>query len=141
MKASFLPQASLLIGLTAPAFACDSSRPEDFSTFFAGFSNDKAFAVSRTIYPSARIRYEYGMEDGKQQITEIRRVVTKKEDMKYPAIGAYTQSMGLELKPKEVSRAQAVIELVQPESSSLLTYHFALKQGCWFLQEIQQHLL
>ena len=141
MKASSLPLASLIVGLSDPALACNANRPEDFSTFFAAFSADKAFAVSRTIYPSSRIRYEYGMEDGKQQITEIRRTVTKKEDMKYPAIGAYTQSMGLELRPKEVSRTQAVIELVQPETSSLLTYHFALRQGCWLLQEIQQHLL
>jgi hypothetical protein len=46
------------------------------------------------IYPSARIRYEYGVEDGKQQITEPRRMVSKKEDMKYPPIGVYTRSMG-----------------------------------------------
>jgi hypothetical protein len=141
MKAPFLPIAPFLVGFAAPALACNPIQPENFSAFFDGFSSDKAFAVSRTIYPSARIRYEYGVEDGKQQITEIRRTVSKKEDMKYPPIGVYTRSMGLEPKPREVSRTQAVIALSAPENSGLLTYHFTLKQGCWFLQEIQQHLL
>lgn len=141
MKASFLLLAVFLSGQAASALACDANRPENFSAFFASFSADKTFAVSRTIYPSARIRYEYGMEDGKQQITESRRTVSKKEDMKYPSIGAYTQSMGLALKPREVLQTQAVVELVQPGTGGLLTYHFSLKQGCWFLQEIQQHLL
>ncbi|MDB5770672.1 MAG: hypothetical protein JWM42_1046, partial [Burkholderia sp.] len=37
--------------LSAPAFACDPKLPEDFTAFFAKFSDDKDFALSRTVYP------------------------------------------------------------------------------------------
>ena len=67
-------------GLPVAAIACDAQRPENFSSFFDHFSSDKNFAFSRTIYPSTRVRLEYGMEGGKQQITEQRRTVTALRD-------------------------------------------------------------
>lgn len=133
--------AVLPIVLSGPVLACDSKQPEDFSTFFTKFSGDKAFATSRTIYPSTRTRYEYRMEDGKQQITERRRKVAKRDDANYPSLGEYMQSIGLESKPQEVSGKEAVVELFKPGTRGLLTYHFSLTRGCWFLREIQNHSL
>jgi hypothetical protein len=130
-----------LITLSAPAFACDPKQPEDFSRFFSTFSSDKAFAISRTIYPSIRTRYEYRLEEGKQQITERRQKVAKQDDAKYPPLDEYMKSIGLEPKPQEVSAKETVVELSKPGSSGLLTYHFSLMRGCWYLREIQNHSL
>lgn len=123
------------------AIACDPRRPEEFSGFFASFLEDKSFAVSRTIYPSAVVRYEYRIEDGKQQITESRRKMTRDEDMRYPGLGEYIRSIGLEARPQEISTNEAIVEMTQAGKSGLLTYHFFLNRGCWFLREIQNHSL
>jgi hypothetical protein len=135
--------AVLLIAISSPspAFACDQKQREDFTTFFTRFSDDKAFALSRTIYPSTRTRYEYRMEDGKQQITERQRKVAKQDDARYPPLGEYMKSIGLQSKPQEISGNEAVVEVFRPGAHGLLTYHFSLTRGCWFLREIQNHSL
>jgi hypothetical protein len=130
-----------LIALSTPVLACDSKQTENFSRFFSSFSSDKAFAINRTIYPFVTTRYEYRMEDGKQQITERRRKVAKQDDAKYPPLDEYMKSIGLEPKPQEVSEKEAVVELSKPGSSGLLTYHFSLMRGCWYLREIRNHSL
>jgi hypothetical protein len=130
-----------LIGMSTSVLACDPRQPEDFSAFFASFSGDKAFAVDRTIYPSLRVRYEYGIEEGKQQITEVKVRVSKQEDRKYPALGETMKSVGLESTAKEVSRTETVVEVFKPGTNGLVTYHFSLRRGCWFLREIQNHAL
>jgi hypothetical protein len=133
--------AAVFVLTAARAVACDSKSPEDFSDFFANFTEDKSFAVSRTIYPSAIVRYEYRIEDGKQQITESRRKMTKEDDMRYPVLGVYMKSIGLESRPQEVSANEAVVEMSKAGNSGLLTYHFIVNRGCWFLREIQNHSL
>jgi hypothetical protein len=130
-----------LIALSVPALACDLKQPENFSSFFSNFSSDKAFAVSRTIYPFVTTRYEYRLEDGKQQITERRRKVAKQDDAKFPPLDEYMKSIGLRSKPQEILGKEAVVELFKPGSSGLLTYHFSLTRGCWYLREIQNHSL
>ncbi|WP_019140007.1 hypothetical protein [Noviherbaspirillum massiliense] len=131
--------ASILLGISLSTFACDPHRPEDFSAFFKNFSADKAFATSRTLYPSTRVLYQYSLEDGKQQITETRRKVTKQEDMKYLPLQEYVNSYGLTLTPLEVTPTRAVIEA--SSTGWQMDYHFSLSQGCWFLEEIWQHML
>jgi hypothetical protein len=130
-----------LIGLSTSVFACDPKHPEDFSAFFTRFADDKAFAVSRTDYPSGRIRYEYGIEDGKQQIMERRQKVTKQEDMKYLPLGHYMKYLGLESRTQEVSPTAWVVEVFKPGVDGLLSYHFSSRRGCWFLREIESHSL
>jgi hypothetical protein len=125
----------------AQAIACDPKHPEEFPEFFASFLEDKSFAVSRTIYPSAVVRYEYRIEDGKQQITESRKKMNRDEDMRYPGLGEYMKSIGLEHRPQELSANEAVVEISKSGNSGLLTYHFSLNRGCWFLREIQNHSL
>jgi hypothetical protein len=127
--------------LSAPAFACDPKHPEDFTAFFTKFSDDKDFALSRTVYPSVRTRFEYRMEDGKQQITERQRKVARQDDARFPALGEYMKSIGLESKPQEVSKNEAVVEVSKPGIRGLATYHFSLARGCWFLREVQNHSL
>jgi hypothetical protein len=133
--------AASLIGLSASALACDAKQPEDFSAFFTRFSDNKAFAVSRTDYPSGRVQYDYGMEEGKQQITESRRRVTKQEDMKYLALGHYMKYLGLESRQQQVSQSAWIVEVFKPGTDGMLAYHFTLRRGCWFLREIQSHSL
>jgi hypothetical protein len=132
---------SALIGLCAQAFACGPNEPEDFSGFFTKFADNKTFAMARTVYPVVTVNYEYGIEDGKQQITEVRRHTAKQDDMKYPPLADFLTSMGLESRHQDVSRTGAVVEVFKPGSNGLLTYHFALAGGCWFLREIQNHRL
>lgn len=131
--------AASLVSLSTSVLACDPKQSEDFSAFFARFSDNKAFAVSRTDYPSGRIQYDYAMEDGKQQITELRRKVTRQEDMKYLPLGQYMTYLGLESRSQQVSAAAWIVEVFKPGADGLLAYHFALRRGCWFLREIQSH--
>lgn len=141
-KSVLVASAIAVMGLSsASVFACDSAHPEDFSGFFARFAKDKAFAVKRTLYPSLRTRYEYGLENGKQQITETHLKVSKQEDMRYPALGEYLMSVGLEPAPKQVSGTEALVEITQPGAAWLVTYYFSARRGCWFLREIRNHAL
>jgi hypothetical protein len=133
--------AVFMIAMPGQVHACDSTHPENFTTFFTRFSGDKAFALSRTIYPSTRTHYEYRMEDGKQQITERQRKVAKRDDANYPPLGEYIKSIGLESKAQVLSADEAIVEIFKPHTSGLLTYHFSLTRGCWFLREIQNHSL
>ncbi|MBS1190553.1 MAG: hypothetical protein H6R10_2345 [Rhodocyclaceae bacterium] len=53
-----------LVGLPQQSFAavCKAGEPEDFSAFFTHFSDDKPFAVSRTLFPLRQLRWEYGID-------------------------------------------------------------------------------
>jgi hypothetical protein len=126
---------------SSQTFACNAKQTEDFATFFNRFSDDKSFALSRTIYPSPRTWYEYRIEDGKQQITELQRKVAKQDDAKYPPLGEYIKSIGLVSKQQEISGNEAIVEIFKPGTQGVIAYHFALARGCWFLREIQNHSL
>jgi hypothetical protein len=141
MKRLFGYAAFSLIVLASPVLACDAKHPEDFTSFFTKYSDDKEFALSRTIYPSLRTRYEYRIEDGKQQITERQRKVARQDDAKFPPLGEYMKSIGLESRPQQITKNEATVELSKPGSQGLLTYHFSLTRGCWFLREVQNHSL
>jgi hypothetical protein len=130
-----------LAGLPLAAFACDAQRPENFSSFFSHFSNDKNFAFSRTIYPSTRVRLEYGIEGGKQQITEQRRTVTRQGDAASSALGDYIKANQLEFTVDESAKGKTVVDVFKPDRDWVLSYHFMSKNGCWFLREIQYHAL
>jgi hypothetical protein len=141
MNIRFLLAAAFFAGLPVQVLACSPNQPEDFAAFFTNFSNDKSFALSRTVYPSSRVRYTYMLENGKQEITEFKRQVKKQDDIKYPALGDYMKTTGIIATPQGVSQIEAVVELSKPDASLLFTYHFSAKQGCWFLTEIQRHVL
>jgi hypothetical protein len=141
MHRSLYSIAAWFMLFSAQALACDPKRAEEFSDFFASFLEDKSFAVSRTTYPSAIVRYEYRIEDGKQQITESRRKMSREDDMRFPGLGEYMKSIGLEARVQEISTNEAVMEIFKTGNTGLLTYHFSLNRGCWFLREIQNHSL
>jgi hypothetical protein len=133
--------AFILTVLPGAAHACSAKQPEDFSAFFEKFIDDKEFALSRTIYPSVHTRYEYRIEDGKQQITELRRKVGKQDDAKYPPLGVYMKSFGLEPQRQDVAANEAVVEVSKSGVQGFLSYHFSSPRGCWFLREVQNHSL
>jgi hypothetical protein len=141
MKALLGYAALSLMALASPVLACDTKHSENFTSFFTKFSENKEFALGRTVYPSIRTRYEYRIEDGKQQITERQRKVARQDDAKYPPLGEYMKSIGLQSKAEQISGNEAVVELFKPGSRNLLTYHFSLTRGCWFLREVQNHSL
>ena len=130
-----------LIGTPLAASACDALRPENFSNFFDHFSNDKNFAFSRIIYPSTRVRLEYSIENGKQQITEQRRRVTRQGDAASSALGDYIKANQLEFTVDDSTKGKAVVDVFKPDRDWILSYHFMSKNGCWFLREIQYHAL
>jgi hypothetical protein len=131
----------LLAASAVSAQACSARQPEALPAFFETFINDKDFAISRTIYPSARVRFQYGMENGKQEIIETRRTASRRDDMKYPALGDYIRTTGIESELQQKTPTSAVARLSRPGTSTLVTYHFLLANGCWFLREIQDHAL
>jgi hypothetical protein len=51
------------------------------------------------------------------------------------------KSIGLESRPQQITKNEATVELSKPGSQGLLTYHFSLTRGCWFLREVQNHSL
>jgi len=128
-------------GWPLAAFACDAHRPEEFSSFFSHFSTDRDFAFNRTIYPSARVRLEYGIEGGKQQIIERRRTVTRQGDAASPALGDYIKSNQLEFTVVSIESGKTVVDIFKPDLDWVLSYQFVSKNGCWFLREIQYHAL
>lgn len=128
-----------LSGFSLHAHACSVAQPEEFPAFFSRFSSSKEFALSRTLYPSPRVRYDYRVEDGKQEITETRRKASRQEDLKYLPLKEHVSAFGLKLAPPEVSQKTAVAHV--SSDAWQMSYHFALSQGCWFLQEIQQHVM
>ena len=127
--------------LPASLLACDAKRPEPLAGFFEQFLNDKRFAVSRTLYPAQRVHYRYGLQDGKQEITESRRSMIKLEDAKYPPLGDYIRSMGFAPALRQTSPTNGVARLSRTDGGWLLDYQFSLKDGCWYLREIQHHAL
>lgn len=131
--------ALILSGFSLSAQACSPTQPEEFSAFFSRFSTSKEFALSRTLYPSPRVRYDYRIEDGRQEITETRRKASRHEDLKYLPLKEHVTAFGLKLAPPEVSANAAVAHV--SSSAWQMSYHFSLSQGCWFLQEIQQHVM
>lgn len=139
MNARYVLMTCILAMSTASAIACGPQQPEDFSVFFKNFTSNKNFSMDRTIYPSMRIRYEYRLDSGKQEITETHRKVTRQEDRKYLALQEYVATNRLTIGRPEVTQNDAEVEISSPDWQ--LNYHFALRQGCWFLHEIQQHVM
>ncbi|RJF97264.1 hypothetical protein [Noviherbaspirillum saxi] len=141
MKFASIFAAAMLATTPTAVLACEARQPENFSGFFNRFAEDKNFAASRTVYPSLRIRYDYGLEGGKQQITESRRTVSRQGDVASQTMGHFIQTNQLEYTTSGISKDKVVVDVLKPGRDWVLSYHFLSKGGCWFLREIQYHAL
>lgn len=123
------------------AAPCTSEVTEDFGIFFAKFSEDKSFAVNRTLYPTYIEQHKYGIENGKEAHSSIKTKVTKSTDLATPTITEILRKKNMESKVKSLTIKNAVVEVFKPDTDWLLSYHFMVRGSCWYLHHIEDHSL
>jgi len=123
------------------AALCNSGVTEDFGIFFAKFSEEKLFAVERTIYPTYTLRNEYGFENGKDAHSVVKTLITKSMDVNTPTINEILRKNSMESKVKSLTVSHAVVDIFKPDTDWLLNYHFEVRGACWYLHHIEDHSL
>lgn len=111
---------------------CESRGPEPFLVFVETFRRGKAFAINRTKYPLLLLRHGPAEPGVNATNTRIRAA----DDTSTPALADYTRAAGLQL-----SISSVTVRTEKPDSDWLLTYHFVRKDGCWFLERVEEHSL
>jgi hypothetical protein len=121
---------------------CWSTETEDFTAFFFRFANEKPFAVTRTIFPLKQVRWEDGIDaKGNDDSAPIYSSISKVEFSAEPSLSTYMKENGLVANIKQLATNDAVVEVFKPDTDWLTTYHFLLKDNCWFLHEYHDHSL
>lgn len=135
--------AALLMPLpcvTAGAQArCTLTADEPFVRFFDAFSRDKAFAMTRTVYPLVLLLHPMADDDEVlgNQIVEKR--LAQGDDARMEALAPYARDNGLQLSTASLSRTEATVRMEKPDTDWLLTYHFVREGRCWTLRRIEDH--
>jgi hypothetical protein len=133
---------ALALVFTLPSSAMAQCKPgEVFAPFLARFSQDKSFAVTRTLYPMTNLRHEFGHEDGKSVDVVIKTVVTKADDASAPTMKQVQDKYTLDAKTDALSSRAAKVKLFQPDSDFVIDYHFVKRHGCWYLHHIDDSSL
>ena len=121
---------------------CESVAREDFSVFFSRFSDDRQFAINRTIFPLRALKWEFGIDsNGKDESAPVRSRITKAKYAGAPNLSVYMKENGLTSKIKSATSRFAVVEVFKDGTDWLTTRHFERKGNCWFLYEYQDHSL
>ena len=124
----------LLAATTSSGQVRADERPENFDTFFARFTQDAAFAVSRTQFPLQCWLWQYGM-DGKgndESAPEIS-VISRAQFVQSPSLAHFMTQNGLRKVRQSMVTDNAVVDIGKEGTGWLVSYHFKLQHGCWFL--------
>ena len=126
------PMASL-------AIVCSSSRPEAFAAFFERFSVEPAFAINRTVFPLQVLKWEYGVDNsGKDESAPVKSSLAKDSFAKWKSLNSYMKDNGLQARVKKVTAIAAVVDIFKDSSDWLVSYHFKVKSGCWYLWQYEE---
>jgi hypothetical protein len=121
---------------------CEPVAPEDFLEFFSRFSDDRQFAINRTIFPLRALKWEFGIDaNGKDESAPVRSRIPKAQYASGPSLSVYMKENGLTSKIKSATSRSAIVEVFKDDSDWLTTRHFVRKRNCWFLYEYQDHSL
>ena len=132
----------LLQATLAVAGVCTASSPEEFAPFFSKFSDDKHFAVSRTVFPLRALKWEYGIDSqGKDESAPRRFRIPKAKYETTPSLSSSMKEHGLTSRVKGVSTRSAIVEVFKEGTDWLTSHHFKRIGRCWFLYEYQDHSL
>lgn len=134
----------LLLPLLLPIFAqaeCKSAAAEPFERFIGAFTENKAFAVSRTHYPLVSLRHEVSYEEDREILSAVETYISKAKDVGHPSMGAFAHDNAMQLRTSELQKRSATVRMEKPDTDWLLTYHFVRKGPCWYLQRIEDHSL
>lgn len=134
--------ALLMPLLVVPAVVqaqCTAAADEPFARFFDTFSGDKAFAMTRTVYPLILLLHPMADDDEVlgNQIVEKR--LARDDDARMEALAPYARDNGLQLSTASLSRTEATVRMEKPDTDWLLTYHFVREGRCWTLRRIEDH--
>lgn len=133
---------ALALVFTLPFSAMAQCKPgEVFAPFLARFSQDKPFAVTRTLYPMTNLRHEYGEENGKSVDVVIKTVVSKVDDASTPTMKQVQDKYTLDSETHSLSSGAAKVKLFQPNTDFLIDYHFVKRHGCWYLHHVEDFSL
>lgn len=134
--------ALLICFFSVQGFAqCKSITAENFQDFIDEFAASKPLAMSRTIYPTYTLRHEVGVENGKEIVSAVKTTVSKTKDESTPTIKQILVKNQMAMNVKDLRKKQATVEIFKPDTDWLLTYHFVVRQGCWYLHHIEDHSL
>lgn len=137
---SCLPFFLLLLLPTAHANECPSGAPEAFASFFSRFADDKAFAISRTVFPLRAKRLEFGLPpQGNNAPMPVRFRIAKPQYENQPSLSAYIKHNQLKSRVRRLGSHSAVVAIYKEDSDWLTTEHFVRRDNCWFLHEHQDH--
>jgi hypothetical protein len=138
MRRIFILLCCLSLSALSNAEECERTGKEDFSRFLTRFSIDKAFAVSRTVYPLNVVLWHHGL-DGTDVEPPTRSLLTKEKDEATPSLGSYMSDNGLTSYVLAVESRAALVEVYRDGTNWVETFHFARNGRCWYLREFQDH--
>lgn len=142
MRRTLILTFLLLQSALAVAGVCAASSPEEFAPFFSKFSDDKHFAVSRTVFPLRVLKWEYGIDSqGKDESAPRRFRISKSQYETTPSLSSSMKENGLVSRVKSVSTRSAIVEVFKEDTDWLTSHHFKRVSRCWYLHEYQDHSL
>lgn len=126
--------------------------PEFFDVFFARFSYDKEFSISRTHFPLGVTRWEFLDEKGdgrrvrdyvsrwevmdeKGAGRQARDDVAKQMNMKSANLWTYMEANGFSLRTRARNQRDMIVEIFKPDTYWTIVYRFYREKACWFLAE------
>lgn len=135
--------ATLLVApLATFALDCSYARPEAFASFFERFGKEPAFAISRTVFPLQFLKWEYGIDSsGKDESAPVKSFLPKESFANWKALNSYMKDNGLQFRFKKVTATVAVVDVFKDSSDWLVSYHFKVKSGCWYLWQYEDQSL
>jgi hypothetical protein len=138
MRRIFILLCCLSLSAFASAEECKRTEKEDFSQFLTRFSGDKAFAVSRTVYPLNVVLWHHGL-DGSDVAPPTRSLLAKEKEEAAPSLDSYMNDNGLTSYVLAVESRAALIEMYRDGTNWVETFHFTRTGRCWYLREVQDH--
>lgn len=121
-----------------------ATRDEDFNSFFTQYSTNKAFSLSRSVFPIRSFKYEYGVDQhGKEETAVIETRVVSDTLAKQPTLSEYAATNGLsvEIQPAPDTPLKHRVKVYKQGTDWLVEYHFIKTDNRWYLYETHDYSL
>jgi hypothetical protein len=138
----FLPFLLFCLPLQANAAHCSASTPEAFEQFFTRFAENKAFAISRTVFPLQSSAWEYGLDETNVDVSApVKWAVSREKFSRTPSLSVHMKENGLRSNIQSLTSKEAVVEIFKPNTDWLTANIFRRHGNCWWFHEYQDHSL
>ena len=123
-----------LLSIHTYGASCSPRHPERFSEFLTRFSADKEYAATRTVFPLRVLVWEYGADANGQDMSRVKQSrISRTQYLKSPSLAEHMEENELTSMVKRQTKTVAVLEVFKDSSDWLVSLHFRLQKGCWFL--------